>query len=125
MNAVKEYTILIKRGIYNIDKVLAGFVNNIRHKYNLLSIDKIKVMTKRIEICKNCPYNSINAQTSFEYKTLTGMHYFSVRPKVHCSLCGCKLDYKVQSLRSNCGIEVWNEENKQNQLELKWTRYQK
>ena len=125
MNAVKEYIILIKKGIYNIDKVLAGLINNLRHKYNLLSIDKIEVMTKRIKICNDCPYNSINAQRSYEYKSLTGMHYLTIRPKIHCSLCGCRLDYKVQSLKSNCGIEVWNEENKQNQLELKWTKYQK
>jgi hypothetical protein len=124
MNPFKEYILLTKKGVKNIDKVLEGIRNDISNKFKLLSEEKKEVIAQRMEICNNCPYNSRNAQTSSEYKSLTGEHYTTNRPELHCSLCGCTLHFKVSSLNSNCGIEAWNEENKEKQLDLKWTKYQ-
>lgn len=63
---------------------------------------------------------SKNAATSKEYFDLTGKHYETERKTEHCSFCGCPSKSKTASLEDNCGIEHWNEENPNKQIELKW-----
>ena len=124
MNPFKEYTNLIKRGVLNADKIVEGLSNKALKRFNLLNEEDRNIIEQRMDICLNCPYNSNSATTSEEYLALTGEHYTTSRPELHCSLCGCILDLKTSSLSSNCGIEFWNEENEQNpekQLPLKWT----
>jgi hypothetical protein len=125
MNPFKEYLQLTKKGIKNLDKVLEGVRNDISNKFQLLSEEKKEVISERMEICLNCPYNSKNAVLSDEYKSVTGNNYTTNRSELHCSFCGCTTQFKVSSLNSNCGIETWNEENPNNQLPLKWTKYEK
>jgi hypothetical protein len=123
MNPFKEYLQLTKRGIQNFDKVFEGIRNDVSNKFKLLSKEKKEVIAERMDICINCPYNSRNAPSSDEYKSLTGEHYTTNRSELHCSFCGCTVPFKVSSLNSNCGAETWNEENPDNQIELKWTQY--
>lgn len=125
MNPFKEYLEITKRGLKNIDKVFEGIRNDVSNKFKLLSEEKKEVIAKRMDICLNCPYNSRNAPNSAEYKSLTGKHYATGRPELHCSLCGCTIPFKVSSLSSNCGIEAWNEEHPEKQIDLKWTQYTK
>lgn len=77
-----------------------------------------------METCLKCPYNSANAQLSEEYKELTGKSYKTTRPELHCSLCGCVLEFKTFSLSSDCGITDWNEENPNKQLTPKWLKHE-
>ena len=124
MNPFKEYTKLIKQGVKNADKIVEGLSYKALKRFNLLNEQDKHIIEERMDICLNCPYNSINARTSSEYLELTGNQYETNRPELHCSLCGCILDLKTSSLSSACGIEHWNEENEGNpekQLSLKWT----
>lgn len=125
MNPFKEYLALTKKGLKNIDNVLEGIRNDISNKFKLLSKEKQQVIAERMDICINCPYNSKNAIDSAQYKFVTGEHYETSRPELHCAFCGCTIAFKVSSLNSNCGIETWNEENPTNTLPLKWTKYEK
>ena len=125
MNPFADYMKLLKLGIKNADKVIEGISNKTLNEFNLLSDEQQKVIYDRMDICLNCPYNSRNAPDSAEYKSLTGEHYATGRPELHCSLCGCTIPFKVSSLSSNCGIEAWNEEHPEKQIDLKWTQYEK
>lgn len=125
MNQFKEYLQLTKNGLKNIDKVLEGVKNDVANQFKLLSEDKQRVISERMDICNNCPYNSRNAQVSDEYRSLNGNNYETSRSEFHCSLCGCVIQYKVSSLDSNCGIEYWNKKNPDKQQDLKWTKYEK
>jgi hypothetical protein len=124
-NQFKEYLNLTKKGLKNFDKVFEGVRNDIANSFELLSDEKKQVISDRMDICLNCPFNSEQAKTSNEYLQLTGENYETSRSELHCSLCGCTTTYKVASLSSNCGIEHWNEKNKNKQLELKWEKYEK
>lgn len=94
-------------------------------RFKVLDHEKQQVISDRFDICVNCPYNSRNAKSSPEFYELHGKHYDTARPELHCSLCGCIIEYKTSSLHSNCGIEEWNKENPEKQLTLKWTKYEK
>ena len=124
MNLFKEYLSISKKGLRNADKILHGLTNKVAYRFRLLSDEKKEVISTRMDICLGCPYNSINARISQEYEQLTGKHYDTSRPELHCSLCGCILELKTSSLSSDCGIVDWNEDNPEKQLEPKWTQYE-
>lgn len=121
MNPFKEYVNMSLQGLKSLDKVLEGMATDTANRFKLLSDEKKKIISDRMDICFDCPYNSRNAKSSPEYKELTGSNYNSSRPELHCSLCGCVATFKVSSLSSNCGIEHWNEKNPTKKLPLKWT----
>jgi hypothetical protein len=110
--------------LQNADKILHGMTNKVANHFRLLSDEKKEIIADRMERCLGCPYNSINARVSQEYEQLTGKHYDTARPELHCSLCGCILEIKTSSLSSDCGIVDWNEDNPDKQLEPKWTKHE-
>ena len=120
MNPFKEYVNMSLKGLKNFNKVLEGVKNEAAQKFKTLSEEKKEIISSRMDICLNCPYSSGNAKTSTEYKKLTGQHYDTSRPELHCSLCGCVTTFKVASLSSDCGIADWNLKNPAKQLPLKW-----
>lgn len=117
----KEFFSLAGKGIQNFDKIAEGVWNEIAHKK--LSPKQKEEITKRTEICANCPFNSENAQLSDEYFTLYGENYKTSRKDPHCALCGCVLKFKVASLSSNCGIEIHNQRHPDKKQILKWTAF--
>ena len=119
---LKEWIQTIWKGIPNIDKVVEGFLNDVRFQFKDLPEDKQNEIVKRRIACKECPFNSIRAQTSSEYKELTGNSYQTERTDYHCSMCGCVINIKTASLESNCGIENYNQINNTN-IQLKWIKY--
>lgn len=79
-------------------------------------------LTERLDICKNCPHNSLNANTgSFKlktYKALSDVFSFLTRAKIknedlkwseeaQCTKCGCTLYYKAIEPQENCPIKKW------------------
>ena len=125
MNPFKEYLDLSIKGLKNADKVLSGLKTKVIDRFKLLDNERRQIIAERYDICTNCPYNSRNAKQSAEFYKLQGKHYDTSRSELHCSLCGCIIEYKTSSLYSNCGIEEWNKENPEKQLPLKWTKYEK
>lgn len=60
-----------------------------------------RVHDERLEICKTCPYYSPNAEAQ-GYKT--------PRADVHCTDCGCNLNYKANCLSCECPQGKWKAE---------------
>lgn len=52
-----------------------------------------KVAKERLAICSECPYNS--------------KHHKTMRPDVHCIICGCTLRAKVKCLSCDCPELKW------------------
>ena len=123
MNKYIEYIKLVPKGIPNINSILKGIVNDVELRHKLLSENNRDEIIRRRLICETCPFNSIGAKTSSEYFILTGNHYRSSRKDKHCSFCGCPINIRTASLCSDCGIEEWNEFNKDKSIELKWKAY--
>lgn len=87
--------------------------------------DEYKEVQKRQNICKECPYNSVLARTSEEYKELYGGNYTPVdRNDFHCTHCLCNIAFKTSKLSEKCGLSFYNELNPFNQQELKWDSYE-
>ena len=120
MSKIGEYLKLIPRGIPNSISIIQGIINNVHLKHGTLSEEYRDEIIRRRICCTTCPFNNINAKTSEEYFSLTGEHYKTKRTEDHCNFCGCPIDIKTASLHVNCGIETWNEDHLDNQLELKW-----
>lgn len=112
---------MVAKGISNFDKVAEGIWT--QTKFDTLPKDQQDEITKRTELCLNCPYNSIDAQASKEYFDLFGKHYKSSRNDLHCAMCGCVVKFKVSALSSNCGIEHFNATHPENKQPLKWESY--
>lgn len=67
-----------------------------------------EVSDERLAICRQCPFNSVNAKAN---------GYKSFRTDEHCTDCGCPLITKTKSLSSHCpqnkwGAEITHEEEK-------------
>ncbi len=118
MSKLLEYAALIPKGLPNSINIIKAIINDVTLS-SLPEETKEEIIRRRV-ICNGCPFNSRNAQTSEEYKELTGQHYFTKREDLHCSFCGCPMSTRTASLKNNCGAEVWNEENSENKIELKW-----
>lgn len=120
-----EYIKLIPEGIKNAPSVVEGIVNTVKMDYGSLDEDKKEEIIRRRVICEGCPFNSMNAQVSPEYKEVTGRHYTSDREDFHCSFCGCPIQTRTATLGKPCGINTWNKNHKDKQLALKWDVYGK
>lgn len=112
MSKIVEYLKLLPKGLKNIDKVAEGVINKTKEAFNALPEDELEVITKRRLICEGCEFNSKNA-----------ISYETERIDDHCIHCSCNIDFKTASLSSNCGLEAWNQKNKQDKKPLKWRKY--
>lgn len=115
MKKIKDYIKLIPLGIKNFDKIVEGIKTDALFNSGKLTDEEASEIINRRIICDNCPFLSTNAIKNNTYK--------SSRPDEHCSLCQCNKQYKTSCLSCNCGIEVYNEENPDNILELKWKAF--
>jgi hypothetical protein len=123
-NKYLEYLKLIPKGILNISSIIEGIINNVELNNESLSEELKSEIIRRRCICIGCPFNSKNATTSSEYFELYNSNYTTDRNDEHCCFCGCPIDIRTGSLSTNCGIEEWNEENKNVQMKLKWSMYE-
>lgn len=124
MGKIREYMKLIPRGIPNIKDIINGVINNVEMQYNGFPEEQRNEIIKRRVLCETCPFNNRNANSSKEYKEITGENYVSSRNDFHCSFCGCPIEIRTASLSSNCGIEYWNISHNAN-VPLKWKKYGK
>ncbi len=121
MSKWKEYLALLPKALPNSLQIIEAIANEVRMKYDTLpESDREEIIRRRV-ICNGCPFNSENSPTSEEYHTLTKTHYKTRRKDKHCSFCGCELNLRTSSLKSNCGAEAWNRNNPENEITLKWT----
>lgn len=120
MSKLSEYLALIPKGLPQSIQVMRAISNEIKLKNDQLPENEKNEIIRRRYICSMCPFNSVNAQNSEEYKTLTGKNYTTSRTDLHCSFCGCPINTRTSGLKSNCGAEVWNKDNSNKQIELRW-----
>lgn len=85
-------------------KILEGLNNHLFPPKEMKAAIE-EVAKQRLEICKNCPFNSTPGK---------------IKSWSRCDACGCFLRLKTKCLSCNCGIEVHNQDNPDNQLPLKW-----
>ena len=76
--------------------ILEGAWNSIFVKESIEKIAK-----ERMDICKNCPFNSDYAKANKGYKT--------ARIDFHCIQCGCDLHLKTRCLSCSCPLNKWLE----------------
>lgn len=124
MSKLTEYLSLIPKGLPNAGEIVSALTNEVYLKYNKLPEDEKEEILKRRVICETCPFNSQNAKSSQEYKSLTGSNYKTNRTDLHCSFCGCGIKTRTAGLGADCGISTWNKDNPNKQLPLKWTKYE-
>lgn len=117
MSLIKEYIKALAQAVKHPELVIEGWVNDAKLNRGQLSEEETAEILRRRAICETCPFMSKNAQ-------LSG-NYFTKRQDEHCIHCGCPIAKKTASLESNCGIEVYNQNNKTKQLPLKWEVYVK
>lgn len=120
MSKFTEYFKLLPTIWENKEAILEGYLNDIKLEKGELPEDEVEEIIRRRVICSSCPFNSILATTSKEYKEVFGKHYKTDREELHCSCCGCMLQKKTASLSSECGLAS---NDKTQHLELKWTKY--
>lgn len=113
MSKLSEYLKLIPKGINNVPQIFSGVMNQARIEFGTISKEKLDIIVGRRMICKTCPFMSENAVKSGIYKT--------DRNDEHCMYCSCPTSTRTASLESNCGIEVYNYENPESPMDLKWT----
>ena len=114
MSAISEILKLAPK--VKIGALLEGIANDKKIIWNLLPQDQRDEILRRRDICFSCPYSSERAKRD---------GYETDRTDKHCTMCGCPISYRTASLSSNCGIEVWNEENPENKKVLKWKAFEK
>jgi hypothetical protein len=61
-----------------------------------------EIAKQRLEICKECFWNSDHQKKNNNYKTF--------RPDYHCTNCGCDLHLKTRALSSDCPLGKWKAE---------------
>jgi len=61
-----------------------------------------EVSNERLAICRECPFNSINAKAAGTYQ--------SFRTDEHCTDCGCPLQSKTKCLSCHCPQNKWGPE---------------
>lgn len=114
MGKLIEYIKLLPKGLKNIDHVVSGMRSQLKLQIGSLSEEDEDTIIGRRLICEQCPYNSKNAVELGLYSTQ--------RVDEHCIHCQCVLLFKTADLTSNCGIEAYNKNNPDNQIELKWKK---
>jgi len=75
MSKLSEYAALIPKGLPNSIQIIKALTNEVKLKYDKLPDSQKKEIIRRRFICSVCPFNSKNATTSQEYKSLTGTNY--------------------------------------------------
>jgi len=108
-------------GINNIGNVVESRINEVKKAWGVLDPAVRLEAEKRFGICESCPFNSILAQTSTEFKELTGKPYSTKRTDFHCALCLCPLEQKVLAMNDNCGINFWNNVHPDKFMPIKWS----
>ncbi len=82
----------------NFREIYEGWKNDLTPEDKLA--DSIKELAAyRIEICRGCEFNSINAPR--EKKSLAS----KLRADEHCTNCGCPLAKKTKSPKSKCPLD--------------------
>jgi hypothetical protein len=94
---MNDYIKTIKNGLSNITGVSRGWYNVVKSKLGKLTIEQQEIIEKRINICLECPFNSINAKTNLGYKSDLSYE--------HCSSCNCPIDAKPFDLNDDCGLK--------------------
>ena len=120
MSKLLEYAALIPKGLPNSLHIIEAIVNEVKLKYDVLPEEEKEEIVKRRVICNTCPFNSENSPISEEYHQLTNTHYKTRRKDKHCSFCGCEINLRTSALKKNCGAEVWNDNNPEHKIELRW-----
>lgn len=114
MSKLTEYAKLVPKA--KLPNLLEGLANQALMGVNMMSEHEKQIIMKRRDICNTCEFNSRNAKK---------IGYETDREDYHCSMCGCPVATRTASLTSNCGIEAWNAENPDDQMELKWAAEKK
>lgn len=125
MSSIEEYIKLIPKGIPHSLDILESIVNGARMKLGNLPKDQLEEIVRRRFICSTCPFMSKNATTSPEYLSLTGNSYTTERTDEHCAFCGCSTSMRTRALDAVCGASSWNDDHPDNEISLKWTKYDK
>jgi hypothetical protein len=118
MSKFLDYLKLVPQGLKNPLQVIEGFWND--YNFENLPKDEVEEIVRRRLICETCPFNSINAKTSQEYKDIFGQNYDGGRDELHCSICSCGVKKKTAALSDDCGMDS---NTKTMSLPLKWTKY--
>ena len=121
MNPVKsigEYLNAVKLGIQNGDKIIEALTISTQAKNGKISDEALAEIWRRKDICEICPFNSRSAKKAKTYN--------SSLPYEHCILCKCRIGYddsKEYCLSCVCGVQVWNEQNPNQKMEVKWESF--
>ena len=100
MKVVGEYISMIGKGLKNPGQVLNGWGNRILELTGHLDTDKKLIAEMRIDICRECPFSSVNAKS---------IGYNSDRKDEHCSLCGCPFSGKTRCMECSCTLKDYSE----------------
>lgn len=122
----KEYAVMVGRGVLNLDKVIASRWNKALAAFDQLDPAKQAEADRRLQICLECPFNSLKAKTSPEFKGLYDGNYFTFRPDsdIHCAICSCPLEDKVLSMDEECGLKLYNLQHPDREPQpLKWEAF--
>jgi len=84
----------------NLKNIYEGWKNHLLPREDMKELINT-VSKERLDICRACPFNSINAKK-------TG--YKSVRIDEHCTDCGCSLIPKTKCLSCSCPQNKWEAE---------------
>lgn len=77
---------------------------------------KKEYVLERAEICRTCPFNSINKEKD---KTIKGRFLRMVNLyKPYCTACGCGIKYKISVPFSVCGLDEIGKEPKWKEYEV-------
>lgn len=118
MSKWMEMMKLLPRAIQNIDKIVEGYITDIRLEYGDLVEDERDEIIRRRLICETCPLNSKNA--------VEVGWYITERTDEHCTCCGCPISKKTASLSSDCGAIIHNQTKPDEpQLQVRWFAYVK
>lgn len=106
---------LLPLALKNKEEILDAITTRVKKIAGKLSEDEQEEIIRRKLICASCNFNSKNAKILSDYKT--------ERVDDHCILCSCNIDFKTESLMSNCGIEMWNLKNPDEKMVLRWETF--
>lgn len=84
-------------GLKDIWENRGAILEGIRNK--VFPREEVEIIaSKRLNICRACEYDSINARSR---------GYKSSRIDEHCIQCGCPLSTKVRALSKGCPLDKW------------------